>query len=98
MNKKTALLGLLVFALYIGSAYSDPGGNGTVPSCPGPDFIDDDGDGLCDNYQTGACQGGDCGRERGAGYVDEDGDSICDYSKGCASGCRRGYGRGTRWA
>ncbi len=90
MNKNIAILGLLAFALFIGSAYSDTGDEATTtatpPYCNGPGFVDADGDGICDNYGTGYCGGGGCG----TGFVDEDGDGICDNAgQGCG-----GYGRG----
>lgn len=48
-------------------------------------FIDKDGDGVCDNWNS------DTGY--GACFVDEDGDGICDYRN---SNAGRGYGRGNR--
>ncbi len=54
----------------------------------GCQFLDEDGDGICDNYNQGIC-----GIGNGTGYVDEDGDGICDnYSSGMGGG--RGRGRG----
>ena len=56
-------------------------------------FVDNDGDGICDN-----CGSNNCGN--GAGYVDADGDGICDnYTANTSqngSGSRRGHcgGRG----
>jgi hypothetical protein len=102
MDRKIALLGLLAFALFMGSAYSDPGDETTTASyCNGPGFVDADGDGVCDNYQAGVCPGGGCerGNGRGTGFVDEDGDGTCDYrGTACGGGCGRGYGRGPRRA
>ena len=45
----------------------------------GANFVDENGDGICDNLNRGDCPG----------YIDENGDGICDYSKGgrCFSGC-----------
>ena len=45
----------------------------------GVNFVDDNGDGICDSLSRGDC----------AGYIDEDGDGICDNSgrsRNC-SGC-----------
>lgn len=40
----------------------------------GRNYVDADGNGVCDNYGTG------CGRN----YVDADGDGVCDnYGTGC---------------
>lgn len=45
----------------------------------GQGFVDEDGDGVCDN----------CGTGRGPGFVDEDGDGVCDN---CGNGRGRGSG------
>lgn len=74
----------------------------------GRNFVDADGDGICDNAGSGcvyADADGDglcdvCGAEHGscltgegAAFVDADGDGICDnYGSGQGRGC--GYGRG----
>ena len=45
----------------------------------GRNYVDADGNGVCDNYGTG------CGRN----YVDADGDGVCDnYGTGCHRGGR----------
>lgn len=74
-----------------GRNFTDSNNNGIcgycTTDCP---FIDEDGDGICDNFATGAC---------GLGYVDENGDGICDnyaYGSGCRNGGGRGCGRGGR--
>ena len=52
-------------------------------------FVDEDGDGVCDNYTEGG-KGLGYGRGSGENFVDEDGDGICDnYTEG-------GRGLGTR--
>ena len=38
-------------------------------------FVDEDGDGICDNYGTGRCG---MGLGNGTGFIDADGDGICD--------------------
>ena len=45
----------------------------------GPGFIDEDGDGICDNYGV-YCRGGapGFGCSRGRFFIDLDGDGICD--------------------
>ena len=50
-------------------------------------FVDADGDGICDNYGTNGC---------GRNYVDADGDGVCDnYATRGGHGCgARGYGHG----
>ena len=73
----------------------------------GPNFVDEDDDGVCDRYQDGAQQGRmgrgnrwgrgngmGYGRGMGPAYVDEDGDGVCDrYQDGTRQG-RRGRGNG----
>ena len=91
MNTKFVLLGLLAFALFVGTGYSDTGDETTTTTyCNGANFVDADADGICDNYGTG-----------GAGFVDEDGDGVCDNRGsgrgGCSGGCG-GYGKGPRRA
>lgn len=41
----------------------------------GPGFVDEDGDGVCDNAGTGGQ-----GQGQGPGFVDEDGDGVCDHA------------------
>ncbi|MCI8550146.1 MAG: hypothetical protein HFI68_06090 [Lachnospiraceae bacterium] len=53
----------------------------------GGNFVDADGDGVCDLCSDYAAAG--CGRH----YVDADGDGICDYA---GNGCPRVDGTGTR--
>ncbi|MCD6307874.1 MAG: hypothetical protein J7M24_02625 [Candidatus Latescibacteria bacterium] len=48
-------------------------------------FVDEDGDGVCDNHVAG--EYGRKGLGNGANFVDEDGDGICDFA---------GTGRGQR--
>ena len=53
----------------------------------GQNFVDADGDGVCDNLGTGRGQGG-----QGQNFVDADGDGVCDrYGMGQG---RRGAGNG----
>lgn len=79
--------------------------------CRGPrrkaNFVDSDGNGVCDYYGTDLSAGygvnftdtdgdGACdyyGTGCGAGFTDSDGDGVCDYY-----GTGRGAGRGGRWA
>ena len=51
----------------------------------GRNFVDANGDGLCDNYGTGT--------GRGQYFVDANGDGVCD-NYGTGPGCGRGQGRG----
>ena len=56
------------------------------------EFVDADGDGICDNH-IGAGWARGSGRGNGENFVDEDGDGICDNIN-TGSGLRRGFGRG----
>ena len=83
---KKALLGVLstVIVLSVCAATAFAAG----PRC-GRNFVDADGDGVCDN--CGAYHR--CGTAGGGNFVDADGDGICDnYGSGQGRGC--GYGRG----
>ena len=61
----------------------------------GQGFVDENGDGVCDNW-AGTWSGGGQGGY-GAGYVDTDGDGICDNwenGTGCGCGYCNGAGQG----
>lgn len=86
MKKKiisAALTLALVLAVCITGAFAAHGGfgrgSGTCLSS-GQNFIDEDGDGLCDNWAGGGS--GRCGN--GQGFIDEDGDGLCDN---CGTQC-----------
>ena len=87
----TGILIVALVALSIGVAAAQYGqGSGA----DGAQYVDDDGDGICDNLGTcpgsvdadgdGVCDNlGDCGRGCGCGdkaFVDSDGDGVCDNS------------------
>lgn len=60
-----------------------------APACPG--YVDADGDGVCDNYATGACAQN--GHHRG--YIDANNDGVCDnYASGACDGPGCGTGAG----
>ncbi len=69
---------------------SQPAGNNTT--CMGRgyglSFVDNDNDGVCDNFSSGRGMGRGFGKGMGRGinFVDNDGDGIC----GNASSCRNG--------
>lgn len=74
------LVGLLVFSAVAFAQGPVDSGNG-----PGQNFVDQDGDGLCDL----------CGQEpgQGPGFVDADGDGVCD-NYGTGQQQQRGAGQG----
>lgn len=81
---KKVLAGLLAVTLLlpVGSAGSLAATRGQGQ---GRYFVDEDGDGICDNYgkygRGRGNRGGGCGQ--GRNFVDEDGDGICDnYAEG----------------
>lgn len=55
-------------------------------------FVDEDGDGICDNYKKPGTNGANAGK----GFVDENGDGICDNyaSRGQDGACGWGGGHG----
>lgn len=59
----------------------------------GQNYVDEDNDGICDNYTDGQSRGYGCGRN----FVDADNDGVCDnYTNGQGRGCGRGHGNGFR--
>ena len=63
----TLTLGALIALTVTASAQTAPAGPPTdrpTPAAVGPNFVDDDGDGICDNYQA---RGGRRGRGHGPG-------------------------------
>ncbi len=56
------------------------------------DFVDEDGDGVCDNAGTGRGHG----QGNGSDFVDEDGDGVCDNAGTGHSGHRGGGKMGRR--
>ena len=73
---KKLMAGILTAAvvLSVGAASAFAAGHGQ-----GRYFVDENGDGICDN------QGSGCGRY----FVDENGDGVCDnQGSGCRRGCR----------
>lgn len=65
-------------------------------ACSGWNFVDADGDGVCDNRGSGnqRLRTPGCGLGQGAGFVDADGDGVCDNWNGQGAGAQRGQGRG----
>ncbi len=102
------VVALIAVVMLAPAAYAQgPGGRGQQPGqgtrqqqpgqglCTGDNFVDNDGDGVCDyagNGQMGrrGMAGQGQGTGMGAGFVDNDGDGVCDYA---GSGMRRGGGR-----
>lgn len=57
----------------------------------GPNFVDKNNNGMCDNYENGVRRGRGMGRNgKGANFVDKDKDGICDNYQ---SGNSRGNGK-----
>ena len=89
----------LVLSMAVTGAFAAGHGNGH-----GRNFVDANGDGVCDNYGTGRGQyfvdadgDGVCdnyGTGRGQYFVDADGDGVCDnYGTGCGHGQGHGCNR-----
>ena len=80
----------LVLSMAVTGAFAAGYGNGR-----GRNFVDANGDGVCDNYASGACAGQGNGCGQGAGYVDADGNGTCDnYEAGTCPGNGAGHGHG----
>ena len=89
--KKFAVIGLSLLAILVVGvsmvAAQGPVG-GDTPTSPGANFIDEDGDGICDLCGTDQAGTGGAGYGQGVGhhgngavganFVDEDGDGQCD--------------------
>lgn len=99
---KKALLGVLFTVIVLSVCGTTAFAAG--PGC-GRNFVDTDGDGICDHAGSGcvyADADGDglcdvcgayhlCGTAGGGNFVDADGDGICDnYGSGQGRGCGRG--------
>ena len=83
---------LALFLLFTVSAFAvdpAPGTNTELPS-----FIDEDGDGICDNYQAGG-RGLGLRNGTGANFVDADGNGVCDNA-GTGVGRANRAGKGLR--
>ena len=65
-------------------------------ACSGWNFVDADGDGVCDNWGSGnqRLRTPGCGLGQGQGFIDADGDGVCDNWNGQGAGVQRGQGRG----
>ena len=62
-------------------------------AAPGANYVDADGDGVCDLLAAG---GGGCGNQN---YVDNNGDGVCDNFAARpqdGTGCQSGHGSGHR--
>ena len=93
MKRFTTLAPLfLAAALVLVPAYVFSDGDETAPApqVRYANFIDEDGDGICDNWQAGG-QGLGLGKGTRENFVDEDGDGVCDNYQ---SGLRKGKGQG----
>jgi hypothetical protein len=85
--KRYFLIGLAlvtILALNISFAVAqDTEPDPVPPNSNGVNFVDDNGDGICDNCGSGSR--GAMNGNQGANFVDEDGDGICDN---CGTGSR----------
>lgn len=98
--KRFTILSLLLLAAVLvpvpAYVFSDGDETTPAPQTRYANFVDEDGDGICDNRQTGG-QGLGLGKGNRDTFVDEDGDGVCDtYQSGLrkGKGQGRGYGQG----
>ncbi len=98
MKRFYSLTLLLAFAVFSLAAVQAIAQETTADPPAGPSFIDENGDGICDNFQNGR-RGLGLGNGKGnrANFVDEDGDGVCDnFQSGQRKGNGAGKGRGIR--
>ncbi|MGD9157127.1 MAG: hypothetical protein PVG39_01850 [Desulfobacteraceae bacterium] len=99
MKRIATIIAVTICFLAIGSlSYAQQGGKGKgiAGAAQGANFVDNDGDGICDNAGARMGRGrgngkGLAGTAQGANFVDNDGDGIC-----VNAGARMGRGRGFR--
>lgn len=87
MKRITAVLAM-VLILSLGTVtvsahgHGGHGGHNQDGYCQGNNYVDADGDGVCDNRGNLVCNAGNgCACRNGNGYTDANGDGICDNSK-----------------
>jgi hypothetical protein len=83
-----------------GKGYGRGCGKCAAGTAQGANFVDADGDGICDNAGTRQGRGRGSGKglrgsDQGANFVDADGDRICDNA-GTRKGRGQGQGKGFR--
>ncbi len=90
MKKVTAIITfVLILSLSTATVFahghgghSGHGGHNQGGNCQGSNYVDADGDGVCDNRGTIVCgAGASCGHRNGGRHIDANGDGICDNSK-----------------
>lgn len=103
MKRTAMMIAATVLACTVGATgvwAAGPGRNCLNQACTKAQclFVDENGDGLCDNRTDGSCRydtdgDGVCDLGgQGACYTDEDGDGLCDNraAGGCQGGCHSG--------
>ncbi len=62
-------------------------------ACSGWNFVDADGDGVCDNWGSGnqRLRTPGCGLGQGQGFIDADNDGVCDNWNGQGTGLGQGF-------
>jgi hypothetical protein len=90
--KRTLLytLGLMLLGASVAAAQAPPP---PAPQGKGPAFVDANGDGICDNYQTRGANGQRAGKRQGPG--DGSGNQGVGPRDGTGYGARAGGGTGT---
>jgi hypothetical protein len=111
MSRKVSMsLGLAVLMVLMLASFAsaqtpeatDTTASPTVVGCPNGNFIDEDGDGVCDNRNadgTGQQYGRGAGNgmmEQERSYVDADGDGVCDHAADGTGAMGNNQGRWNR--
>lgn len=79
------LAAILTASASMAGTLAAQGGGTACPYNACGNYVDDDGDGVCDNCGT-ACRHAACGN-----YVDDNGDGVCD-NIGAGGGCHAHHG------
>ncbi len=102
-----ALFGIMIIGIPTVQAQNDEKAKADtqvekIQNTRGGNFVDADGDGICDNFKEGQGMGLGKGQKNGKGvnFVDEDGDGVCDHYKDGqgknGKGLKQGKGKGMR--
>lgn len=75
-----AVAGLVLSNIELSAQDSSKAGPPAMQAKHGANFVDENGNGLCDRYEQGTPMGqhGDHMKGHGANFIDENGDGICD--------------------
>ncbi|MDR0308685.1 MAG: hypothetical protein LBH87_02000 [Coriobacteriales bacterium] len=77
----------IAMAAVLHSGSNGAAGTGKIANAVSGGFVDNNGDGICDNYTNDTAQGATASLSTSKCYVDNNGDGICDnYASGTCNG------------